>query len=160
MEKIKNNKGGLIVLLALIILTVVFFATKKPKVLVNDDASNSSDIKDLTGEVAGTDTIIDMPAESDWMEKEVSEDKLTLQIPEQYFVSKPRISGCDVTSISTQLPNGKPVSVALVYNVECENADLKANASQSIEKNGYIFRTNYTSPSVIAVFERIVNSAK
>jgi len=160
MEKIKNNKGGLIVLLALIILTVVFFATKKPKVLVNDDASNSSDVKDLTGEVAGTDTTIDMPAESDWMEKEVSEDKLTLQIPEQYFVSKPRISGCDVTSISTQLPNGKPVSVALVYNVECENADLKANASQSIEKNGYIFRTNYTSPSVIAVFERIVNSAK
>ncbi len=136
------------------------FATKKPKVLVNDDASNSSDVKDLTGEVAGTDTTIDMPAESDWMEKEVSEDKLTLQIPEQYFVSKPRISGCDVTSISTQLPNGKPVSVALVYNVECENADLKANASQSIEKNGYIFRTNYTSPSVIAVFERIVNSAK
>ncbi|MDQ5901761.1 MAG: hypothetical protein QG580_476, partial [Patescibacteria group bacterium] len=31
MDKVKENKGGLMVLLALIILTVVFFATKKPK---------------------------------------------------------------------------------------------------------------------------------
>jgi hypothetical protein len=101
-----------------------------------------------------------MPADGEWMPKEVSEDKLTLDIPSGYYVSRPRIGDCDVTSISTVTDNGKPVSIALVYNVGCTNADLQTNAAQSIEKNGYIFRTNYTSPSVIAVFEKIVNSAK
>ncbi len=159
MDTVKQNKGGLLVLLALVILTVVFFATKKPKdeVLVNDDVL--TDVDPLVGPESSANVYVPMPADSEWMPKEVSEDKLTLDIPADYYVSRPRIGDCDVTSIST-ISNGKPVSIALVYNVGCDNADLQTNAAQSVEKNGYIFRTNYTSPSVIAVFEKIANSAK
>lgn len=160
MDKVKENKGGLMVLLALVILTVVFFVTKKPKqdVLVNDDVL--SEVDPLVGSESSASVYVPMPADSQWIPKEVSEDKLTLDIPTEYYVSKPRIGDCDVTSISTVTADGKPVSIALVYNVGCDNADLKVNYSQAIEKNGYIFRTNYTSPSVLAVFERLVNSAK
>ncbi|MDQ5883104.1 MAG: hypothetical protein QG654_15 [Patescibacteria group bacterium] len=156
MDKVKENKGGLMVLLALVVLTVVFFATKKPKeeVAVNDDV--------LEGETLGgnvSNTTIPMPPVESWETKEVSEGKLNLDIPREYYVSKPNIEGCDATSISTEL-NGKPVSVAFVYKVGCENVDLTTGFAKSVEKNGYVFRTNYTSPSVIAVFEKIVNSAK
>ncbi len=158
MDKVKENKGGLIVLLALVILTVVFFATKKPKdeAMVNE---TPEEVDPLVGSESGSSVYIPMPEDSQWMSKEVSESKLTLDIPSEYYVSRPRIGDCDVTSIST-VSNGKPVSIALVYNVGCDNADLKTNSAQSIEKNGYVFRTNYTSPSVVAVFERIVESAK
>ncbi len=160
MDYIKQNKNTVAMILAVIVLVIVFFATKKHKndVVVNDDVIN-----DPNGSVEGdstSNTEIPMPEESSWMSNEVSEDKLTLDIPEQYFVSKPKIGDCDVTSISTIRDNGKPVSVAFVYNVGCTHPDLLSNASKSVEKNGYIFRTNYTSPSVIAVFERIVNSAR
>ncbi len=160
MDKVKENKGGLMVLLALVLLTVVFFATKKPKdeVIINDDAA--SDVAGLVEGESTTNTAIPMPDEASWAPQEVSENKLTLDIPQEYFVSKPRIGGCDVTSISTVRDNGKPVSVALVYNVGCSHPDLQLNASKSVEKNGYIFRTNYTSPSVLAIFERIVESAR
>ena len=159
MDKVKENKGGLMVLLALVILTVVFFITKKPKddVMVNEDVM---EVDPLVGSESSANVYVPMPEDSQWIEKEVSEDKLTLDIPSEYYVSKPRIGDCDVTSISTVSSSGKPVSIALVYNVGCENADLQVNYAQSIEKNGYIFRTNYTSPSVMAIFERLVNSAK
>lgn len=160
MENAKQTKGGLLVLIALVILTVVFFVTKKAKdeVVVNSD--ELTEVDPLVGSESSANIYVPMPDDSQWMPKEVSEDKLTLDIPSEYYVSRPRIGDCDVTSISTVTDNGKPVSIALVYNVGCTNADLQTNAAQSIEKNGYIFRTNYTSPSVIAVFERIVNSAK
>ena len=158
MDTVKKNKGGLLVLLALVILTVVFFATKKPKeVIVNDDMIEDSN--PLVGSESSANVYIPMPSDSSWMQNEVSENKLTLDVPEEYYISKPRIGDCDVTSIST-VSNGKPVSVALVYNVGCDNADLQNNLAQSIEKNCYVFRTNYTSPSVVAIFERIVNSAR
>ena len=157
MEKFKENKNTVLVILAIVVLVVVFFITKDSKddVMVNDDVLNEN------GQVEGdsiSNTEIPMPTE--WASQEVSEDKLTLDIPTEYFVSKPRIGDCDVTSISTVRDNGKPVSVALVYNVGCTHPDLLSNASKSIEKNGYIFRTNYTSPSVLAVYERLVESAR
>lgn len=160
MDKVKENKGGLMVLLALVVLTIVFFATKKTteELVVNDDALEEVD--PVVGPEASSNVFIPMPSDADWIPKEVSENSLILDIPSEYFVSKPRIGDCDVTSISTVSPDGKPISVALVYNVGCDNADLKVNFAQSIEKNGYIFRTNYTSPSVLAVFERLVESAK
>lgn len=160
MDKVKGNKGGLMVLLALVILTIVFFATKKPReeVVVNDDVL--SEIDPLVGSESSANVYIPMPGDSDWIATEVFEDKLTLDVPTEYYVSKPRIGDCDVTSISTVTSDGKPVSIALVYNVECENADLKVNFAERVEKNGYVFRTNYTSPSVLAVFERLVESAQ
>lgn len=160
MDYIKQNKNTVAMILAIVVLIIVFFATKKPKeeVVVNDDAA--SDVAGLVEGESTTNTAIPMPDEASWAANEVSENKLTLDIPQEYFVSKPRIGDCDVTSISTVRDNGKPVSVALVYNVGCEHPDLQLNASKSIKKNGYIFRTNYTSPSVIAVYERIVESAR
>jgi len=159
MEKVKENRGGFMVLLALVVLTIVFFVTKKTteEVVINED--NLEEIDPLVGPEASANVFVPMPSDADWIPKEVSENNLVLDIPSEYYVSKPRIGNCDVTSISTE-SNGKPISIALVYNVGCDNADLKVNFAQSIEKNGYIFRTNYTSPSVIAVFERIVESAK
>ena len=158
MDTIKENKGGLIVLLVLVILTIGFFVFKGPKaeapVVENPEVTDP-----LVGPEAGANVYVPMPDDADWIANEVFENKLTLNIPSEYYVSKPRIGNCDVTSIST-VSNGKPVSIALVYNVGCDNADLKVNAAQSIEKNGYVFRTNYTSPSVVAVFEKIVASAK
>lgn len=158
MEKFKENKGGLIVLVALILLTIAFFVFKSPK--VEAPVENNEEVTDpLVGPEAGANVYVPMPADADWIPQEVFENKLTLDIPNGYYVSKPRIGDCDVTSISTE-SNGKPISVAFIYNVGCDNADLKVNAAQSIEKNGYIFRTNYTSPSVVAVFEKIVAGAK
>lgn len=160
MDKVKENKGVLMVLLALVILTIVFFATKKTteEVLVNEDVL--SEVDPLVGSESSANVYVPMPEDADWIPTEVSEDKLTLDVPTEYYVSKPRIGDCDVTSISTVSPDGKPISVALIYNVGCDNADLKVNFAEAIEKNGYIFRTNYTSPSVLAVFERLVKSAK
>jgi hypothetical protein len=157
MEKIKQNRNTILIVLAIILLVVVFFLTKDKKegVMVNDDAL-------IDGETLGesaTSTQIPMPAPESWEAKEVSEGKLNLEIPREYYVSKPNIAGCDATSIGTEI-NGKPVSVAFVYDIGCTNEDVRANAAKSVEKNGYVFRTNYTSPSVIVVFEKIVNSAK
>ena len=158
MDKIKQNKGGLVVLLLLVILTIVFFVFKGPKAEA-PVIENSEAVDPLVGPESSANIYIPMPNDADWIANEVFENKLTLDIPSEYYVSKPRIGDCDVTSIST-VSNGKPVSIALVYNVGCDNADLKVNSAQSIEKNGYVFRTNYTSPSVVAVFEKIVASAK
>lgn len=159
MENIKQNRNTVLIVGAIIILVIVFFATKKTTdaPMVNDDALSAELDGEALGESAMT-TEIPMPDESSWQNKEVTPGTLTLQIPEEYYVSKPRIPGCDATSIST-MRDSKPVSVAFVYNVGCEHSDLRVGFSQAIEKNGYIFRTNYSSPSVLAVFERIVNSA-
>lgn len=160
MEKIKQNKNTVLIIGAIVVLVIVFFATNKKTedaIIVDDSALTNELDGEALGESAAT-TEIPMPEESSWVAQPVSDSGLTLSIPQDYFVSKPRISGCDATSIST-MQGGKPVSIAFVYNVGCEHPDLKVGFSQAIEKNGYIFRTNYTSPSVLAVFERIVNSA-
>ncbi len=160
MDKIKQNRNILLVAAAIVILAIVFFATKgdRAEVVVGDDA-----LTDELGLVEGeaiSNTYIPMPEDSSWAPKEVSNGALTLDIPTEYFVSKPRIPGCDATSISTAKADGKPVSVAFVYNLGCEHPDLQFGYAHRIERNGYVFRTNYSSPSVLAVFERIVNSAK
>lgn len=157
MEKIKQNRNLILIVVAIALLVLVFFLTKgeREDVVVNEDVLTDGE---TLGESAVS-TQIPMPAPESWESKEVSEGKLNLEIPREYYVSKPNIPGCDATSISTEV-NGKPVSVAFVYDVGCTNQDVRTNAAKSVEKNGYIFRTNYTSPSVIAVFEKIVNSAK
>lgn len=160
MEKIKQNRNIVLIIGAIVVLIIVFFATNKKTedaIIVDDSALTDELSGEALGESAVT-TEIPMPEESSWVEQSVSDSGLTLSIPQEYFVSKPRIPGCDTTSIST-MQGGRPISVAFVYNTSCEYPDLKVGFSQAIEKNGYIFRTNYTSPSVLAVFERIVNSA-
>jgi hypothetical protein len=156
MEKIKKNRNALLIIGAIVILAIVFFATKgdRAEVVVNDDAL-TDELGLVEGDAASS-TEIPMP--EDWETQEVSGGALTLDIPTEYFVSKPRIAGCDATSISTT-QNGKPVSVAFVYDVGCQHPDLQVGYAHRIERNGYIFRTNYNSPSVLAVFEKIVNSA-
>lgn len=158
MEKIKQNRYLVFIVLAIILLAIIFFATNKTEEAIVEEDNLSEVIGEVEGDVAQN-TEIPMPEESSWVENEVSPNSLTLDVPTEYFVSKPRIEGCDATSISA-MHAGKPVSVAFVYNVDCDHPDLKLNAARFVEKNGYIFRTNYTSPSVIAVFERLVNSAR
>lgn len=158
MNTIKNNKNIFIFIGALVVIAVLILVTKKhdDDTLVNDDMMQE-DTETLGTPDASVE--IPMPDASAWMPQEVSESKLTLSVPETYFVSKPRIDDCDVTSISTEA-NGKPVSVALVYNKDCANQDLAINFAKRVEKDGYVFRTNYSSASILAVFDQIVASAQ
>lgn len=159
MDTVKNNKNIFIFIGVLVVVAVLVFVIKKENDdAVMDDTMTENDESETLGN-PDTSVEIPIPDASSWMAQEVSESKLTLSVPESYFVSKPRIDDCDVTSISTEA-NGKPVSVALVYNQDCANEDLGINFAKRVEKNGYIFRTNYSSPSVLAVFDQIVASAK
>lgn len=163
MEKLRQNKNGLMILGAIVILVIIFLITKNPNnssdeiLPVNDEVLSEEDL----GEVEGQSTAsaeIPMPAESSWVSKNLNE-KISFSVPEGYFVSYPNIDDCDTASISTN-HNGDTVSVAFIYNSDCGALNGDTNYSKMVEKNGFTFRTNYSGEDVIAVFDKIVESAK
>lgn len=148
--------GALVVVVALIL---IFFGRNKNTKTTEQPAEENT--TDNTATTAAVPVEIPIPKEESFVTKNIK-NEISLDVPNNYYISYPRIDGCDsVISIGTQTAKVPVISIMLVYKNGCvTNSDVVSGAKKLVEKNGYIFQTNSMSPSVLAVFDRIVSSAK
>lgn len=151
-----------IVIIVLAIALIIFLIAKgkKADAPVDETPDTVATVTDKPS-VIGDSGAIPVPAESSWTEKEVK-DKITFDAPADYYISYPVIGGCkDVVSISTQTPTDPTIAVAMIYKEGCvTDTDVTMNYAMREVKDGYVFQTNSTHPTVRAVFDRIVASAE
>jgi hypothetical protein len=158
-SKTRNIIIGVIVVV-LVVLGIIFLGKGGTS---SDEAQEPAPTNTDTSSNINTPApvVIPMPAENSWTTKSIKSD-ISFEIPDNYYISYPRIDGCDsVASIGTQTAGAPVVSVVLIYKKGCvTNTDVSTGVVRMQEKNGYIFQTNSGSASVLAVFDRIVASAK
>lgn len=157
----KNLFIGIAVVLVVILLIIFTGGRKEAQDEMNlDETSEVSENSDTeeNNEVSSVAPIsIPMPAQSEWGSYDL-DGKISFDVPEEYVVSRPNIGDCSVASIST-LVNGQSVGVAFVYEADCDLPEaVTENYQLQEEVDGFIFQTLYTEPSVVEVFNEIVDS--
>ncbi len=148
----------IIIILAVALIIFLFAKNKKTEDMtpVGDDTQSENGGAGMGGGI-----VVPTPAADSWKPADIDSD-ISFEIPETYYVSHPVIGECkDVTSISTQTATAPTVSIALVYKEGCiTEADVTSYYSRREVREGYVFQTNSSSPSVLAIFDKIVASAK
>ncbi len=154
------SKALMIAIIVLALALIIFLIVKDKKVEAPSEIpvdENHSETVNPSSE----DAVIPVPAESSWMPKTV-ENEITFDAPSDYFISYPVIGECDdVISISTATATDPTIAVALIYKEGCvKDTDVTEFYAHRQVKDGYVFQTNSTHPTVLAVFDRIVASAE
>ncbi len=161
-----NNKSRVlnIAIIVLALALIIFLVVKEKKSDTDENPINETPSEtDNNGAGANNGGAIPVPSEASWGETETeTKTKLTFEAPEDYYISYPVIGGCDeVVSISTQTPTDPTIAVALIYKDGCvTDVDVTGFYAHREVKNGYVFQTNSTHPTVMAVFNRIVATAE
>lgn len=160
----KSNILNIIIIVLVLALVAVFFVGKgkdgDDNEVVNPDnaSSTTSDVEiDTTSDTsAGVPTPV-----GTWTSGSIK-NEITFDVPPNYYVSYPVIGECkDVVSISTQTSGAPTIPVALIYKDGCVTDSVVMSKYTHREvKNGYVFQTNATNSSVVALFNKIVASAK
>lgn len=159
-----NNKSRVlnIAIIVLALALIIFLVVKEKKSDTDENPINETPSEtDNNGAGANNGGAIPVPSEASWGETE-TKTKLSFEVPEEYYISYPVIGGCDeVVSISTQTPTDPTIAVALIYKDGCvTDVDVTGFYAHREVKNGYVFQTNSTHPTVMAVFNRIVATAE
>lgn len=160
-----NNKSRVlniaIIVLALALIIFLVVKEKKSDTDTETPINETPSETDNNGAGANNGGAVPVPSEASWGERE-TETELTFEAPEEYYISYPVIGGCDeVVSISTQTPTDPTIAVALIYKDGCvTDVDVTGFYAHREVKNGYVFQTNSTHPTVMAVFNRIVATAE
>lgn len=151
-----------IAIIVIALALIVFLVVKEKKADVDTETPNGENPTETTGNGnMNSGGAIPVPSEASWGER-TTETKLSFEVPEEYYISYPVIGGCDeVVSISTQTPTDPTIAVALIYKEGCvTDVDVTGFYAHQEVKNGYVFQTNSTHPTVMAVFNRIVATAE
>lgn len=160
----KSNILNIVIIILVLALVVVFFVGKgknghsdEPVNTDNASSTTSGVDKDKT---SGTSLGVPEPVGT-WTTGSIKND-ISFDVPPNYYVSYPVIGECkDVVSITTQTSSAPTVPVALIYKAGCvTDATVLAKYTRQETKNGYVFQTNSTDATVLALFARIVTSAK
>ena len=147
------------ILLILVALGLIIFLITRKGGNNQEDQTIEENTSDVS-ESIGSPEVIPTPAPESWQTKQ--KENISFDIPKEYYVSNPVIGGCeDVTSVSTQTSASPTVSIALIYKDGCiENSDVTSYYTKREVKNGYVFQTSSSNPSVLAIFDKIVASVK
>lgn len=162
--KKKSQIFNIIIIVLVVALIVIFVVSKMGKkvnqdLVVPEESSETTETESLnTTTTVGAS--IPEPI-GPWTSGSIGSD-ITFDVPPTYYVSRPVIGECDdVVSISTQTSGAPTVPIALIYKDGCVTDTLVTGKYTYREvKNGYVFQTNSTNSSVLALFNKIVASAK
>lgn len=157
-SKIINIVIGVLVLLLIIVLVAT--RNGKNKTEVPADTDGTASVTETPTTISNA-PVVPLPPQEEWVMKTIN-DEISFDVPRNYYISHPKIDGCDsVSSISTQTSAAPAISVALIYKRNClNNADVLASSTHQVIINGYVFQTSSTNQSVVNIFNKIVASAK
>jgi hypothetical protein len=155
-----------VVVVLVVIALIGFVVWNNKKDNKNNSSSNTDNSMTTDAENTNKDSSmiggVTLPITSGIWTPQSINNEITFETPEEYYVSHPVIGECeDVTSISTQSSNAPTIAIALIYKAGCvKDSDVTANYTHQVIKNGYVFQTSSNSPSVVAMYNKIVASAK
>lgn len=147
-----------IIILALALIIFLIAKGKSNNVEETPIEETPSETENTGGNV---EAVIPMPSAESWEGKTIK-NEISFDAPNNYYISYPVIGECrDVISISTQTPTDPTIAVAMIYKDGCViDVDVTTGYTHREVKDGYVFQTNSNHPTVLAVFNQIVASAK
>lgn len=158
----KSNALNIIIIVLVLALIAVFALTKHK---AGNDVNVNTDDSTATSTPSGANTggngaSVPEPVGA-WTSSSIKTD-ITFDVPPNYYVSYPVIGQCrDVVSIATQTASTPTVPVALIYKEGCvTDTEVTSKYTYREVKNGYVFQTNSSNPTVVSLYNRIVASAK